>query len=224
MSTAYVTATKLHPTRQLIVSGFALIIALATLTVSSSAMALTSPLLSKRQEGSSDITAFTKWTALMPRYETQNSASGDQCIGKGCLNQKWEALLTELEGKSPQTQIDRVNAFFNRMTYVTDQKNYGAADYWQTPYELMERGGDCEDYAIAKYISLKRLGFSESDMRILIVRDGKLGGTIHAVLEVKLDGDAQLLDNQARDVKLVAQVMHYSPVYAINESRWWAYK
>jgi predicted transglutaminase-like cysteine proteinase len=224
MGTAYVTAIQTHTHRRLIASGFALVAAFAILTVSTSAMALTSPLLSKRQEGSSDISAFTKWTALMPRYETQQASAASQCIGKDCLNQKWEALLSELDGKPMQVQIDRVNGFFNRMAYVTDQKNYGIADYWQTPYELMERGGDCEDYAIAKYISLKRLGFSESDMRILIVRDGKLGGTIHAVLEVKLDGDAQLLDNQARDIKSVAQVMHYMPVYAINESRWWAYK
>ena len=189
----------------------------------SSAMALTNPLLSPRQTSSSDLSPFTKWTSVLSRYESQVAESEGKCIGRGCLNQKWEALLSELEGKDVSTQVAEVNRFFNGITYVADQKNYGSSDYWQTPYEMFERGGDCEDYAIAKYISLKRLGVSESDMRILVVRDQSLGGIIHAILEVDVDGEAKILDNQAKVVKPVASIYRYNPVFAINESQWWAY-
>jgi predicted transglutaminase-like cysteine proteinase len=200
------------------------VLALGMLLTAMPVHAITSPLVSRNQVGSSDISPFTKWTAVMPRYEVQHAEAQNACIGKGCLNQKWEALLVELNSKPLQTQITEVNKFFNGMTYITDQNNYGTADYWQTPYEMMERGGDCEDYAIAKYISLKRLGVSESDMRVLIVKDGKLNNTIHAVLQIEVDGMAQILDNQEKSVKPVAKVFHYNPVFAINETNWWAYK
>ena len=189
----------------------------------SSALAIVNPLMSERQSSSSDLAPFTKWTSVLERFEEQQADAGEKCIGKDCMNQKWEELLTELEGKDVATQVDAVNKFFNAITYITDQRNYGVSDYWQTPYELFERGGDCEDYAIAKYISLKRLGVSESEMHILIVRDKNLGGIIHAILEVDVDGEAKILDNQAKVVKPVASIFRYNPVFAINEREWWAY-
>jgi predicted transglutaminase-like cysteine proteinase len=188
------------------------------------ARAATSPFLAGTQVDSSDISPFTKWTALMPRYERQRADADSKCIGAGCQNQKWETLLTTLADKPVQEQIDAVNKFFNAMKYVSDKDNYGVTDRWNTPYELMERGGDCEDYAIAKYISLKRLGVSESDLRILIVKDDTLDGTIHAILESSAGDVAQILDNQSKSVMPAAKIFHYQPVYAINESKWWAYK
>ncbi len=160
----------------------------------------------------------------MPRYEMQRDEYRNGCIGEGCLNKQWEKLLKQLDGKPVGEQIDGVNHFFNAIAYVPDVENYGTGDYWQTPYELMEFGGDCEDYAIAKYISLKRLGVAEKDMRILVVKDGNLGDIIHAVLEVETAGGTQILDNQEKAVLPINQVMHYSPIFAINETSWWAYK
>lgn len=188
------------------------------------ALALTTPLLNRQQVGSSDITAFTKWTSVLQRYEEQRIASEGTCVGQGCLNVKWEELLTSLEGKPVQEQITAVNRFFNNIHYIADSDNYGVSDYWQTPYEMFARGGDCEDYAIGKYISLKRLGVSESDMRIVVVRDQNLGGIIHALLEVSTGEDRQILDNQSKSVKSITAIYNYLPVFAINESKWWAYK
>ena len=229
MSTAYVIRQKTPQiarvtARVVSIALLGMISVSAMLMSADSAVAAVNPLLSSRQVDSSDISPFTKWTALMPRYEMQRAAAENECIGEGCLNQKWEKLLTSLEDKPVQVQIDAVNKFFNAMKYVSDQDNYGVADYWNTPYELMERGGDCEDYAIAKYISLKRLGVSESDMRIIIVKDSHLNGELHALLEVKVDGTAEILDNQAKTVMPVAKIFHYQPVFAINESKWWAYQ
>lgn len=200
------------------------LIVCAILLAAVPAFAATNPLLDQNQVGSNDITPFTKWTGVLPRYEQQHAAAANECIGEGCLNQKWETLLTNLAGEPVQEQISAVNAFFNTMKYVSDQENYGVADYWNTPYELMARGGDCEDYAIAKYISLKRLGVAENDMRIIIVHDQSLAGELHAILEVKQPEGAVILDNQSHAVLPVASVTHYQPVYAINESKWWAYR
>ncbi len=209
--------------KRLVFIGLSGALAVGALLLSSPAMAAVNPLLSANQVDSSDISPFTKWTSVLTRYEEQKADADDKCIGEGCLNQKWEKLLTDLDGKPVQEQIDAVNSFFNKMKYVSDQENYGVADYWNTPYELMERGGDCEDYAIAKYISLKRLGVSESDMRIIIVHDENLHGELHALLQVTVDGTPEILDNQAKQVLPVAKIFHYQPIFAINEDKWWAY-
>jgi predicted transglutaminase-like cysteine proteinase len=88
---------------------------------------------------------------------------------------------------------------------------------------MMKRGGDCDDYSIAKYISLKRLGVPESNMRIIILQDNNLGGIMHAVLEVKVGGKPYLLDNQAKAVTAEEDIFHYRPIYAINRTAWWTY-
>ena len=51
-----------------------------------------------------------------------------------------------------------VNRFVNGWAYRADADNYGRSDYWATPLEFFRRSGDCEDYVIAKYRSLRLLG------------------------------------------------------------------
>lgn len=210
--------TSLRPIALLLV-GFGIIACISNL-----AIAATNPLLASRQTDSNDLTAFTKWNGIIPRYEAQREGMADKCIAEACLNKQWEQLLIDLKNKPVYQQIESVNRFFNSMRYVSDQENYGISDYWQTPYELMERGGDCEDYAVAKYISLRRLGIPENALRIVIVRDTKLDDTVHAFLEVNIEDTLHILDNQAQSVLPVASVYHYKPMFAINESKWWSYK
>ena len=43
--------------------------------------------------------------------------------------------------------------FFNSVKYSDDKDIYGINDYWASPYEFLARDrGDCEDYAIAKFL------------------------------------------------------------------------
>ena len=60
----------------------------------------------------------------------------------------------------PFDQLQAVNRFLNDWRYQADQQNYGRRDYWATPLEFLRRSGDCEDYAIIKYVSLRQLGFA----------------------------------------------------------------
>ena len=191
---------------------------------SASAMATTNLFLSAHATNYSDLKAFSKWTALMPRYEQQKAAEDARCTSDDCPNVKWEKLLASLQGQPLAVQMREVNKFFNAMTYVTDQDNWGVEDMWNTPYELMTRGGDCEDYAIAKYISLKRLGVNVNSMRIMIVSDENLGGAMHALLEVNMKSSKYILDNQTESVAEESAIFHYRPIYAINSHNWWAYQ
>lgn len=121
------------------------------------------------------------------------------------------------------SQVEGINAFFNHLTYVEDSENWQQKDYWATPFEMFARGGDCEDYAIAKYLALKELGISEHSMRIVIVMDNNLG-ILHAVLEVRLNDTRYILDNQISTVIEEEKIAHYTPIYGINTQQWWAYK
>ena len=177
-----------------------------------------------KQQRFADLSAFTKWASVLQRIDAQSPHAADDCKDDTCPVLRWEKLLTSLEGKPLRIQMNAINEFFNKFTYITDMDNWGTDDMWNTPYELMARGGDCEDYAIAKYVSLKRLGVSDSDMRIMIVQDMNLNGIMHAILEVKIDGTAYILDNQAQRVAAELSIKHYRPLYAINERAWWAYQ
>ena len=88
---------------------------------------------------------------------------------------------------------------------------------------FMTKDGDCEDYAIAKFMSLRQLGFDNGQMRVVVVDDLNLG-VAHAILVVYLDGRAFVLDNQIASVVPAEIIRHYRPVYSINEDAWWLHR
>ena len=88
------------------------------------------------------------------------------------------ATATRVESVSRR----QVNGIFNQVPYRTDQQHWGAEDYWATPTEMLGSfGGDCEDYSISKYLSLKEIGVPVEKLRITYVRALKLGES-HMVL------------------------------------------
>ena len=182
--------------------------------------AMQSPFVVTQPMRHSDISAFTKWTGVIARYNNERN----QCKDENCPQARIDVLVKGLNGKPISEQIEAVNNFYNAVPYIEDSANYGVEDYWATPYQFLERGGDCEDYAIAKYLTLKRLGVPESMMKIIILQDNNLGGIMHAVLEVRLDEQKMLLDNQARDVVDESTIYHYRPIYALNTTAWWTYQ
>lgn len=150
-------------------------------------------------------------------YESQPSACGK---GEHCAMTGWYALLDSLRNASAAEKLDAVNHWVNRLPYVTDRENWGVADYWESPAEMIARGGQCEDYALVKYIALRALGFPSSAMRIVAVRDGFED---HAVLVVRLDGRIYLMDNLERTVVESSAAPAYRLIYAVNENSFWHY-
>ena len=80
-------------------------------------------------------------------------------------------LFRSLAGKDRKTQLAAVNEFMNRASYIEDLPNWGVPDYWATPLQFLTKDGDCEDYAIAKFVSLRTLGFTNDELRIAVVDD-----------------------------------------------------
>ncbi len=181
-----------------------------------------------QEKRSDNISPFPKWTGMMARYEDQKLYQEDSECGKARFNPcsilQWKAMLDELQDEPFREQLQQVNAWSNQHPYIEDQINWGLEDYWETPNEFMEISGDCEDYAISKYYSLRALGISADRLRVIILQDLNLGGVIHAVLGVYTpDGELLILDNQSQRVTRALKIYHYRPIFGINENSWWAY-
>lgn len=175
---------------------------------------------------SDNIKPFPKWTGMVTRYDDQRDVPDSDC-GKQrfhpCSITQWRSMIDSLKEESLHKQIESVNKWGNDHPYIEDMINWGIEDYWETPYEFMDISGDCEDYAITKYYSLRALGVSEEKMRIIILQDLNLGGIIHAVLGVYDGSELFILDNQSKQVRPARNIYHYRPIFGINENSWWAY-
>jgi predicted transglutaminase-like cysteine proteinase len=175
---------------------------------------------------SDDLAMFTKWTAALDRAVDERRLRDAPCtadVFNRCHLAEWRRFLAGLEDLSRMAQLNAVNRYMNRKRYVLDPRNYGVSDYWAAPGQFLSRDGDCEDYAIAKFMSLKALGFTNDEMRIVVLQDLNLG-IAHAVLAVYLNGRAMVLDNQIDGVVAADSVRHYRPIYSINERSWWLHR
>ncbi len=137
--------------------------------------------------------------------------------------QAWKKLIADTQTDSVWQKLNKVNRFFNQLKYVEDKTLWGVKDYWATPVEfLTNNAGDCEDYAIAKYITLKALGVDVNRLRVTYVMSSQ-AGQAHMVL-VYLEGEAKtplVLDNLSHDIEPMVSRTDLDPVYSFNHNGLW---
>jgi predicted transglutaminase-like cysteine proteinase len=161
---------------------------------------------------SRDLSAFPKWTRVI--YYSQQEM---QMLP---ARADWQHLIHAATGVNLET-LRHVNQQVNRYHYIEDNKGWQRQDYWATPSQFFGKGGgDCEDYAIVKYMALRAIGWNPQAMRILVLKDTKIN-QMHAVLAVNLNGKTYILDNQLKDIAQDRELSHYIPIYSINEYGWW---
>lgn len=134
----------------------------------------------------------------------------------------WEDFKVRAEKLSPMEQLNMVNRFWNKWPYRLDPEVYGKQDYWAAPYEFRKKSGDCEDYSIVKYYTLRALGWPADEMRIVVLME-TIRNVAHAVLVVYLDGDAYVLDNLSNNVLSHSRYKSYAPQFSVNENYRWAH-
>lgn len=167
-----------------------------------------------------NLNKFPKWRGTLVRFADELRS----CKKARCSIGEWNQLIASLRGWDVPTQLALLNVYVNRYPYVEDRINWRQLDYWATPLQFFARGGgDCEDFAITKYLVLRELGTDVDDMRIVIVHD-RARGIAHAVLAVYVDGRALILDNQRDDVVVADLIRNYDPVYSLNERGWWLHR
>lgn len=166
---------------------------------------------------------YKQWTAMQARMRAGQKTAGKICPGEEdavCIRRRWTHFLAGIATAPIDRQIAAVNLYINAAAYVSDYQNWAQSDYWASPVELLSRGGDCEDFAIAKYFSLRRLGYPAAAMRVLVLFDA-LKKQVHAVLAVSVRGEIVVLDNLWEEPQRLRELRHYHPLYAINEKGVW---
>jgi len=147
--------------------------------------------------------------------------------------EKWQQIMVSGKNLEESKKIKLVNNFFNKIPYVSDLENYGVDDYWATPIELLVRnGGDCEDYAIAKYFTLIEIGVPEGKLQITYTVLTKVVHYPFSVKKVKEnhmvltyyptpDSEPLVLDNMDKDIFPAGQRDDLFPVYSFNGAKLW---
>jgi len=136
----------------------------------------------------------------------------------------WNKMMLKATGLSEFEQLKAVNDYFNRIKYLSDKKHWGKGDYWATAFEFIGSGaGDCEDFATAKYFSLKLLGVADKKLQLSYVKlntRNKKYSSNHMVLSYFTTPDAEpiLLDNVNLRLKLASQRPDITPIFSFNAS------
>jgi predicted transglutaminase-like cysteine proteinase len=186
------------------------------------ARAASSGLFGTQELYSSNLAPFAKWDGVVVRTEAEHADPRGLCVpaDRACVADWWRNFVAELANLPLRERVERANAVLNRVRYVTAEANWHDPDHWETPFEFLVHGGQCEDYAIAKFMALEQSGVPEAELRFVVVRD-TLESADHAVTVVYVDGEALVLDNQADAVLPARTLARYVPYYSINRSGWW---
>ena len=138
--------------------------------------------------------------------------------------QNWERLIVNNRNIPEQEKLRIANDFWNRIPYKTDLEHWKVNDYWATPAEMLAtNGGDCEDYAIAKYFTLAAMGVDRNRLKITYVM-ADVGA--HMVLAYyQTPGSVPLiLDNLLPTIRPADRRPDLRPVYAFNGDGMWLIK
>jgi predicted transglutaminase-like cysteine proteinase len=138
----------------------------------------------------------------------------------------WRELIASGQGVAEAERLKRVNDFFNRnIIFGDDMTVWGQLDYWATPLETLGRGaGDCEDFVIAKFYTLRLMGVSVEKLRLIYVQahtgiSAVTPTQAHMVLAFYPAPDAEplVLDNLIGEIRLASRRTDLSPVFSFNE-------
>src|SRR6185437_1156400 len=100
---------------------------------------------------------------------------------------------------------------------MSDMAQYGQVDVWSSPLvTLAHAAGDCEDYAIVKYVALRLAGIAADDLRLVVLHD-TVRGEDHAVTAARLDGHWLMLDNNRMAMIEDADIRNYRPLFVLDE-------
>lgn len=138
----------------------------------------------------------------------------------------WRKLIDDSRSLPIVDQLTQVNSFFNQMEFVDDMTLWGKEDYWATPIEFLGmQAGDCEDFTIAKYFTLRELGVPDEKLRLVYVKALKLNQH-HMVLAYyhKPTSIPVLLDNLDKELKPASKRNDLLPIYSFNAENLWLSK
>jgi len=171
------------------------------------------------------VPVFTRGTFTL---DEQTLSQAEKEYGPGARKrlEAWVKLIREDQSATDMEKLEKVNSFFNQLQFVDDIIHWQQKDYWATPIELLASdGGDCEDFSIGKYFTLKIMGVSEEKLNMTYVKALKLNQA-HMVITYyeKPGAEPLVLDNLNKLIKPASQRNDLLPVYSFNGTSLWIAK
>jgi predicted transglutaminase-like cysteine proteinase len=165
----------------------------------------------------------TKWSELQSRISADENLLEACRLGESTCSEAERRFLSivELARKHEgRARLGWLNRAVNMSIKPTsDWLQYGNADYWASPLQTLGSGaGDCEDYAIVKYVALRAVGVDVNNLRLVIVQGDKRPME-HAVLAVRYEQQWLILDNLTMAIVAAEEARSYRPLFALNSSR-----
>jgi predicted transglutaminase-like cysteine proteinase len=164
-----------------------------------------------------------KWLEVAHRIDDERvqlalcDGDRDRCVSDAAL--KLLAIVDEGRASDGRARLGQINRAINLAIHpMSDLAQYGEIDVWSSPLVTVDRGfGDCEDYAIAKFVALRLAGVAAEDLRIVVMHD-VLQNEDHAVAAARLDGRWLVLDNRRMAMIDDANVRNYQPLFVIGDA------
>ena len=140
----------------------------------------------------------------------------ERCVSPAAL--RFLAIVDNAKAREGRARLGEINRAINLAIHpMSDLAQYGEIDVWSSPLLTFTTGsGDCEDYAIAKFVALHQAGIPPEDLRIVITHD-TIRGENHAVAAARLGGHWLILDNRRMTMVEDTHIRNYRPLYVIDQ-------
>lgn len=163
-----------------------------------------------------------KWMGVERKLDDERVqlalCDGDRarCVSPAAM--QFLAIVDNARAREGRARLGEINRAINlAIRPMSDLAQYGQIDVWSSPLVTFATGaGDCEDYAIAKFVALRMAGVSPDDLRIVVMRD-TIRGEDHAVTMARLDDHWLTLDNRRMAMVEDADVRNYRPLFVIDD-------
>ena len=134
-----------------------------------------------------------KWLGVQRRLDDEMvqlalcEGDRERCASPAAL--KFLDIVDAARLRDGRARLGEINRAINlAIRPMSDLAQHGRIDVWSSPLATLASGsGDCEDYAIAKFVALRRAGIAPEDLRIVVLHD-TIHGDNHAVAAARLDG------------------------------------
>jgi predicted transglutaminase-like cysteine proteinase len=165
---------------------------------------------------------LSKWNGVEADIQAENDilsrcrASAELCPAAA---RNFLAIIAQGRAQTGRARIGLINRAINlAIRPMSDLAQWGVIDRWSAPLVTLTTGrGDCEDYAIAKYVALAQAGVAAEDVKLVIVRDLAVGED-HAVVAARLNGDWIILDNRWLTLVEDREMRRTMPLFVLDQT------
>jgi predicted transglutaminase-like cysteine proteinase len=139
----------------------------------------------------------------------------ERCVSPAAL--QFLAIVDTARAREGRARFGEINRAINlAIRPMSDLAQYGSIDVWSSPLATFASGaGDCEDYAIAKFVALRMAGIAAADLRLVILRDN-LRQEDHAMVAARLEGRWLMLDNHRMAMVDDTRLRNFRPTFVID--------